>query len=124
MKEPMSDQIIKHSAFDGKPEATTVVFEWKDIDLIDERGDVSDECYSSTFGTTKTLFHLTAQIEYKDEDSEDGYSFFEDPYNKSLNFYLNIDKNSNNKKVFIYSILANSSGVGKSKHKNKGIFIN
>ena len=114
---------MKPSAFDGKQEATTVVFKWNDINLIDQTsGNVSDEYYSPTFGTTKTLFNLTAKPEY----IENNYNYKTDDdvfENRSLKLYLNVDKNSIKKKVFIYSILSESSSMDrKSKYKNKGLF--
>ncbi len=125
MKEPMSDQIIKQSAFDGKQEATTVVFEWIELCLIDEDGLIDSAVRSSTFGTAKTLFYLTAELKDMDED----FSFEKDADNVLENFSLKIclkmDKKSIKKKVFIYSIQTEcSENNGKSKYKNKGMFKN
>ncbi len=105
---------MKPSAFDGKQEATTVVCKWDNVFLKDED---TWECYSPVFGTKKTQFYLSG--EFLLDEPEDGTR------NQIWIFNLNIARSSVKRKVFIYSMFAESNAkIYGSEYDNKGISKN
>ena len=110
----MEEQNMKPSAFDGKQEATTVVCKWDNVYLKDE--DIN-ECYSPVFGTKKTQFYLSGEFFNDEADDNDD--------NPIWIFNLNIARSSVKRKVFIYSMFAESNAkIYGSEYDNKGISKN